>query len=193
MAESFTPNIAPQTDGSGNAPEQAQQQPDAAEPVPITEQEVGEYREQDRFLPVSPPTPSPPSLLSHRTYPCPLFFSPKSSSLFFLVRLLSAAAAAVAQKKIANVSRIMKNAVPPTAKIAKDAKECVQECVSEFISFITSEAAEKCQLEKRKTIGGEDILYAMVSLGFENYAETLKIHLAKLRQVRYTSSLHPFF
>lgn len=85
--------------------------------------------------------------------------------------------------QIANVSRIMKNAVPPTAKIAKDAKETVQECVSEFISFITSEAAEKCQLEKRKTIGGEDILYAMVSLGFENYVETLKIHLAKLRQV----------
>ena len=78
----------------------------------------------------------------------------------------------------------MKAAVPPTAKIAKDAKECVQECVSEFISFITSEAAEKCQMEKRKTIGGEDILYAMVTLGFENYAETLKIHLAKLRQVR---------
>ena len=77
----------------------------------------------------------------------------------------------------------MKAAVPPTAKIAKDAKECVQECVSEFISFITSEAAEKCQMEKRKTIGGEDILYAMITLGFENYAETLKIHLAKLRQV----------
>lgn len=86
----------------------------------------------------------------------------------------------------------MKNAVPPTAKIAKDAKECVQECVSEFISFITSEAAEKCQLEKRKTIGGEDILYAMVSLGFENYAETLKIHLAKLRQVRRTAPLRDY-
>ena len=78
----------------------------------------------------------------------------------------------------------MKAAVPGTAKISKEAKECVQECVSEFISFITSEAAEKCQMEKRKTIGGEDILYAMVTLGFENYAETLKIHLAKLRQVR---------
>jgi nuclear transcription Y subunit beta len=68
MADSFTPNIAPQTDGSGSAPEQAQQQPDATEAVPITEQEVGEYREQDRYLPVSPPTPSPPSL-SHRTCP----------------------------------------------------------------------------------------------------------------------------
>ncbi|KAG2003710.1 transcriptional activator [Coprinopsis cinerea AmutBmut pab1-1] len=111
----------------------APQQP-STEQVPITEQEVGEYREQDRFLP------------------------------------------------IANVARIMKSSVPPTAKIAKDAKECVQECVSEFISFITSEAAEKCQLEKRKTIGGEDILQAMSTLGFDNYVQTLKIHLAKLRQ-----------
>ena len=87
----------------------------------------------------------------------------------------------------------MKNAVPPTAKIAKDAKECVQECVSEFISFITSEAAEKCMLEKRKTIGGEDVLYGMITLGFENYAETLKIHLAKLRQVSTHSSKTCYF
>jgi len=40
---------------------------------------------------------------------------------------------------IANISRIMKKALPANAKIAKDAKEAVQECVSEFISFITSE------------------------------------------------------
>ena len=39
-------NIAPQ--GDGNVPEPAQD----VEPAPITEQEVGEYREQDRFLPV---------------------------------------------------------------------------------------------------------------------------------------------
>ncbi|RPD55641.1 histone-fold-containing protein [Lentinus tigrinus ALCF2SS1-6] len=137
MSEFVPPTIAPQTiapaSEDGSAPQPA---PEAPEPAPITEQEVGEYREQDRFLP------------------------------------------------IANVSRIMKSSVPATAKISKEAKECVQECVSEFISFITSEAAEKCQMEKRKTIGGEDILYAMVTLGFENYAETLKIHLAKLRQVR---------
>ena len=40
---------------------------------------------------------------------------------------------------IANVSKIMKRAIPSNGKVAKDAKECVQECVSEFISFITSE------------------------------------------------------
>ena len=40
---------------------------------------------------------------------------------------------------IANISRIMKKALPANGKIAKDSKETVQECVSEFISFITSE------------------------------------------------------
>lgn len=53
MSEYSPPNIAPQTiapqdDGSGSVPEPARD----VEPAPITEQEVGEYREQDRFLPV---------------------------------------------------------------------------------------------------------------------------------------------
>ena len=30
-------------------------------------------------------------------------------------------------------------AIPPGGKMSKDAKECMQECASEFISFITSE------------------------------------------------------
>jgi len=83
---------------------------------------------------------------------------------------------------IANVARIMKMALPENAKIAKEAKECMQECVSEFISFITSEASEKCQQEKRKTVNGEDILFAMTSLGFENYSEALKIYLSRYRE-----------
>ncbi|CAG8473886.1 17771_t:CDS:2 [Rhizophagus irregularis] len=55
---------------------------------------------------------------------------------------------------IANVARIMKRALPENAKIAKEAKECVQEY----------------------------ILWAMQSLGFENYADALKIYLAKYRE-----------
>lgn len=83
---------------------------------------------------------------------------------------------------IANVARIMKNAIPKTGKIAKDAKECVQECVSEFVSFITSEASDRCHQEKRKTINGEDILFAMSTLGFDNYVEPLKLYLQKYRE-----------
>lgn len=83
---------------------------------------------------------------------------------------------------INNVSRLMKNTLPVTAKVSKDAKECMQECVSEFISFVTSEASDRCAADKRKTINGEDILISLHALGFENYAEVLKIYLAKYRQ-----------
>eukprot|EP00871_Galdieria_phlegrea_P000170 jgi/Galph1/1153/GphlegSOOS_G5869.1 len=82
----------------------------------------------------------------------------------------------------ANIARIMKKALPPSAKIAKDGKDTVQECVSEFVSFITSEASDKCQREKRKTINGDDILWAMNTLGFDNYVEPLKIYLARYRE-----------
>ena len=37
----------------------------------------------------------------------------------------------------------------------------------------------------RKTINGEDILFAMRALGFENYAEVLTIYLAKYREVSF--------
>lgn len=38
----------------------------------------------------------------------------------------------------------MKNALPSNAKIAKEAKECVQECVSEYISFLASPVPSSC-------------------------------------------------
>jgi len=84
---------------------------------------------------------------------------------------------------IANVGRIMKRALPGNAKISKDAKETVQECVSEFISFITGEASDKCQREKRKTVNGDDLLWGMTTLGFEDYVEPLKIYLNKYREL----------
>ena len=83
---------------------------------------------------------------------------------------------------IANIARIMKNTLPENAKIAKDSKETVQECVSEFISFITSEASDKCLQEKRKTINGDDLLWAMSTLGFDKYVEPLKLYLSKYRE-----------
>jgi len=83
---------------------------------------------------------------------------------------------------IYNISKVMKKVVPHSGKVAKEARECVQECVSEFISFITSEASERCQAEKRKTINGEDILFAMSTLGFDNYVEPLKLYLQKYRE-----------
>mmetsp|Transcript_31788 Transcript_31788/g.82960 ORF Transcript_31788/g.82960 Transcript_31788/m.82960 type:complete len:146 (-) Transcript_31788:2570-3007(-) len=84
---------------------------------------------------------------------------------------------------IANISRIMKRVLPVNAKVSREAKEAVQECVSEFISFITSEASEKAQREKRKTITGQDLLWSITTLGFDNYVEPLKQHLHALREL----------
>lgn len=54
----------------------------------------------------------------------------------------------------APVARIMKTALPENAKIAKEAKECMQECVSEFISFITSEGTSPALGMIRYWLGG---------------------------------------
>ncbi|CAL0305267.1 unnamed protein product [Lupinus luteus] len=84
---------------------------------------------------------------------------------------------------IANVGRIMKKGIPGNGKISKDAKESAQEYVSEFISFVTGEASDKCQRENRKTINGDDIIWAITTLGFENYVEPLKFYLHKYREI----------
>ncbi|XP_028091032.1 nuclear transcription factor Y subunit B-3-like [Camellia sinensis] len=61
----------------------------------------------------------------------------------------------------------MKKALPANAKISKDAKETIQECISEFISFIT----------------GNDLLWAMTTLGFEEYVKPLKVYLLRFRDM----------
>ncbi|KAM5584506.1 nuclear transcription factor Y subunit B-3 [Rosa sericea] len=87
---------------------------------------------------------------------------------------------------IANVIRIMRRILPPHAKISDDAKEIVQECVSEYISFITGEANERCQREQRKTVTAEDVLWAIGKLGFDNYIEPLSLFLSKYREAEGT-------
>ncbi|ONM30216.1 Nuclear transcription factor Y subunit B-8 [Zea mays] len=83
---------------------------------------------------------------------------------------------------VANIGLIMRRAVPENGKIARDARESIQECVSEFISFITSEASDKCVKERRKTINDNDIIWSLGTLGFEEYVEPLKIYLNNYRE-----------
>lgn len=64
---------------------------------------------------------------------------PDASQIRPLARLPGHAISDANIRNFAPVARIMKIALPDNAKIAKEAKECMQECVSEFISFITSE------------------------------------------------------
>lgn len=56
------------------------------------------------------------------------------------------------------------------------------------VSLTVHRANDRCIQEKRKTITGDDILYAMTTLGFDAYVEPLKLYLQKYREV----SIHGF-
>ncbi|KAA0050890.1 nuclear transcription factor Y subunit B-4 [Cucumis melo var. makuwa] len=84
---------------------------------------------------------------------------------------------------IANVERIMKKIIPQKGKISKEAKKTMQECANEFISFVTSEAAQRCHYENRRTLNGDDICWAFASSGLDNYAEVFAKYLLKYREV----------
>uniref|UniRef100_A0A672RGB9 Nuclear transcription factor Y subunit beta-like n=1 Tax=Sinocyclocheilus grahami TaxID=75366 RepID=A0A672RGB9_SINGR len=79
---------------------------------------------------------------------------------------------------IANVARIMKNAIPQTGKVILGNFKIV----SMYGDLIAKDASERCHQEKRKTINGEDILFAMSTLGFDMYVEPLKLYLQKFRE-----------
>lgn len=83
---------------------------------------------------------------------------------------------------IANVGRIMKQILPQRAKISKEAKQRMQECATEFLSFVTAEASDKCHKENRKTVNGDDICWALSALGFDNYAQATIRYLHKYRE-----------
>jgi len=66
----------------------------------------------------------------------------------------------------------------------------------QLITFVTNPtlaASDKCQHEKRKTINGDDLLWAMSTLGFYKYVDPLKAYLAKYREVRQRQSSVRFF
>ncbi|XBW36126.1 hypothetical protein QEN19_001703 [Hanseniaspora menglaensis] len=88
-----------------------------------------------------------------------------------------------------NVANIMKSVLPEGTKISKDAKQLMQECCSELISFITSESTEIVSVNKRKTVMGDDIISSLYNLGFENYGEIMKIYLQKYRELQLLKQL----
>ena len=52
-----------------------------------------------------------------------------------------------------------------------------------FFFDIFCRASDKCQKEKRKIINGDDLVWAMATLGFDDYIEPLKVYLAQYREI----------
>uniref|UniRef100_A0A6N2LEA1 Transcription factor CBF/NF-Y/archaeal histone domain-containing protein n=1 Tax=Salix viminalis TaxID=40686 RepID=A0A6N2LEA1_SALVM len=84
---------------------------------------------------------------------------------------------------IANVGRVMKQRLPPTARVSKEAKQRMQECATEFISFVTGEASSKCRngesqdSERRRW--------------FDDYADSIVRYLHKYREAEKANQKKP--
>lgn len=83
---------------------------------------------------------------------------------------------------VANISKIMKNAIPAQAKVAKESKEIMQKSASEFIAIITCRAKDICEVEARKTITGDDLIRAMEDLDMPYYAEITRKYYEKYKE-----------
>ncbi|CAL5202344.1 unnamed protein product [Lathyrus oleraceus] len=87
-----------------------------------------------------------------------------------------------------NVAKIMRKGLPPHIKISDGAKEMAEQSASKFISMVTKKATERCIKESRKILGAEDLLWAMMSLGYHNYFKGLSFYL---QRYRYSNGIRP--
>ena len=60
----------------------------------------------------------------------------------------------------------------------------MQEFASEFLKFVTSEAQEQSEENKRKTITGDDVLHSLSRLGFDQYYQTTEWYYNRYKQVK---------
>ncbi|KAL7716370.1 nuclear transcription factor Y subunit beta [Entamoeba marina] len=85
---------------------------------------------------------------------------------------------------LANTTRVMREAIakePGDVRISKDAQQYMTELATEFILFISSEAASlsSSTLKPKHTLSGKDMIDALKKLGFEEYAPCLERHLQR--------------
>ena len=92
---------------------------------------------------------------------------------------------------MANIGRLMTRATPLQSKISRDAKAFMQEVVSEFICFLTSEANEQCLIGKRKIICGQDLVTAMATLDLDDFVPSMTALLPKCQRSHRSQSNKP--
>jgi histone H3/H4 len=78
---------------------------------------------------------------------------------------------------VGTVASVMRAAIPAEAKIGRDAREASQDCASEFVAFVASEASDACMAAGRRIMTGRDVVDAVVRLGFDRQAGPLEAFL----------------
>merc|ERR1712083_778312 len=72
------------------------------------------------------------------------------------------------------VSRIIKEALPPSVKVSKEAQAAVAKAASVFVLYATSCANNVALKSHRKTIHGGDVVKAMEDMEFDKFIKPLE-------------------
>lgn len=88
------------------------------------------------------------------------------------------------------VSRIIKDALPPSVKVSKEAQAAVAKAASVFVLYATSCANNVALKYNRKTIHGGDVVKAMEDMEFDKFIKPLESSLdCKFSQLTLKSTL----
>ena len=64
--------------------------------------------------------------------------------------------------------------------IDREAVELMQEMVTEFVCFVTSDMAEDVARDRRVALKGQDLVESLNKLGFPQIADVIELMLPKL-------------
>jgi len=76
------------------------------------------------------------------------------------------------------VTKIIKDCLPNTCKVSKEANAAIAKAASVFVLYATSSANTAAQKSNRKTITGGDVISAMSDMEFEKFVRPLENSLA---------------
>lgn len=74
----------------------------------------------------------------------------------------------------ASVAKIIKEALPNSVNVGKDARSALSRAASVFVLYVTSQASSEAQKMNRKTLTAKDVMTALSELEFENFIEPLE-------------------
>lgn len=80
----------------------------------------------------------------------------------------------------ASVVKIIKDAIPESINIGKEARTALARAAAVFVLFISTHASQEAQKANRKTLIGQDVIDALSNLEFEEFIEPLTEYLESM-------------
>ncbi|CDH59190.1 hypothetical protein RO3G_11519 [Lichtheimia corymbifera JMRC:FSU:9682] len=84
----------------------------------------------------------------------------------------------------ANISRVLKHALPPGTALQKEAKTAVSKSATVFINYLSSVANDTARSANHKTISAADVFKAMEVLELDHLIQPLKESFAAYQQLQ---------